>query len=252
MSPPIHKDWWLAAALTGAALPSAVGQPAADGRQTGVVTTVTKGQPGTSASRPLYIESTDGQRLETGPNQTIHVLFSDQSAMTIGPNTTAVISNYRFDPKTRDGNIAVELTKGLMRVVGGLLSKSRATAVSTPTSTLGVRGGIVDIEQGDGGTESTFHFGTELSATNRSTGQTQNVNRAGFKITINGPNVQITRQTVRQGTGGAGNLNPGNNQLRNRLAKDRTDSLDKDLGNTRFEKTRVQDILNSGQTSNQS
>ena len=67
MSPPIHKDWWLAAALTGATLPTALAQqPAsADRPQTGVVTSVTQGTTRSAGTAPIYIDNTRSRRLVT-------------------------------------------------------------------------------------------------------------------------------------------------------------------------------------------
>ncbi|MBX3656195.1 MAG: FecR domain-containing protein [Ramlibacter sp.] len=187
MSPPIHKDWWLAAALTSATLPTALAQPAtpAGGRQTGVVTTVTKGASPVSTSSAIYIDGTSGQKLVTGPNQSMHVLFSDQSAMTLGPNSEVVIAEYRFDKKTQDGNLLVDMTKGLLRVVGGFLSKSRDTVVRTNTATVGIRGGISTIENNGQTTRGTFLFGNHMTMSNTG-GDSQTVTRPGFGLTGSG------------------------------------------------------------------
>ena len=185
MSPPINKDWWLAAALTGAALPTAMGQaPANPGaRQTAVLTTVTQGTPTTSTSTPIYIESASGQKLTTGPKQTLHVLFSDQSALTVGPNSEIVIAEYRFNTQTKDGNLLVDMTKGLLRVVGGFISKKSATSVRTNTATIGIRGGISIAETDGQKTSGVFLFGQGMSATDNN-GNTQTVTRAGFGTTV--------------------------------------------------------------------
>ncbi|MBX3588097.1 MAG: FecR domain-containing protein [Ramlibacter sp.] len=184
MSPPIHKDWWLAAALTSATLPTALAQPATpvNGRQTGVLTTVTQGASPSSSSTAIYVDGTRGQRLTTGPNQSMHVLFSDQSAMTLGPNSEVVIAEYRFDKKTQDGNLLVDMTKGLLRVVGGFLSKSRDTVVRTNTATVGIRGGISAIENNGQTTSGTFLFGNHMTMSGNS-GDTQTITRPGFGLT---------------------------------------------------------------------
>jgi hypothetical protein len=195
MTPPIQKDWWLAAALTGAALPAAMGQTpsAADGRQTGIVTTVAPGVPVSGASKPIYIESTRGQKLSTGPNETLHVLFSDQSALTVGPNSEITIAEYRYDPKTRDGNVLVDMTKGLLRVVGGFISKKNATVVRTSTATIGIRGGITMAETDGQKTSGTFLFGQSMSMTD-SRGGSQTVTRAGFGVDATGSGMSSPRQ----------------------------------------------------------
>jgi hypothetical protein len=183
MSPPIHKDWWLAAALTSATLPSALAQPApgAGGAQSGVVTTVT--QPGARTTTvPLYIDGTKDQRLVTGPNETLHVLFSDQSAMTLGPNSELRIAEFRFDKESKDGRLLVQMTKGFLRVVGGLLSKSRATRIETATATIGIRGGISLLEGDENGFSGTFLFGQEMTFTTPDGANNEIVDRPGFGL----------------------------------------------------------------------
>ena len=185
MTPPIQKDWWLAAALTGAALPAAMGQvpTTAEGRQTGIVTSVTQGAPTTDASTPIYIDNTHGQRIVTGPNQTVHVLFSDQSAITVGPNSELVIAEYRYDSATKEGSLLVELTRGMVRVVGGFISKKNETVVRTRTAEVGIRGGITVVEEQDGKTSAAFLFGQQMRMSNTDGSQSQVVTRQGFGLT---------------------------------------------------------------------
>lgn len=182
MSPPINKDWWLAAALTGAALPTALAQTADPNRpQTGVVTSVSQDATRSSGSAPIYIDGTRSRRLVTGPKQTMHVLFSDQSAITVGPNSDLTIAEYKFDAQTKDGNLLVDMTKGVFRVVGGLLSKKRDTTVRTVTSTIGIRGGISIVEADTNQTSATFLFGQQMRVTD-SSGQTETITRPGFGV----------------------------------------------------------------------
>lgn len=283
MTPPIQKDWWLAAALTGAALPAAMGQTpaAAAGRQTGVVTTVTQGTAARSTSAPIYIESTRGQKLVTGPNQTLHVLFSDQSALTVGPNSEVTIAEYRFDSKTKEGNVLVDMTKGLLRVVGGLISKKNDTVVRTATATVGIRGGITMVEaQPNGDHSSTFLFGQHMRVQGQD-GQTMTITRPGFgvsgrngqssapeRVSSESLNNQLSRldsnrptgsgsQPPSGASGGGGNLlSTGNTggrggQPGSTLANDRLKSNAWSEGNTNVSQT-LRNTLGASQTVNQS
>lgn len=169
MSPPPSKDWWLAAALTGAALPAATlaQQPP---RPDGVITTVPSAgaaQPG-SRHAPLMINQANGQRIVTDGKTSVHILFPDQSAMTVGPNSEVVLQNYQYDPQTKDGSFVVNMTKGVLRVVGGFITKKNSAQVITPTATVGIRGGIsfVQILEGpQGQTLAAFLFGVQMSFT---------------------------------------------------------------------------------------
>lgn len=181
---PISNDLLLAAALTGA-VPFAAAQPApapdAGRSQSGVATTVKTGAP--RGSTTMYIDGATNQRLTTDANTRIHVLFSDQSAITIGPDSEVVIAKYQFDPKAKEGQILMDLTKGLLRVVGGLISKKTETVVRSGTSTIGIRGGITIAETDGQKTSGTFLFGQGMRATDNN-GNTQTITRAGFGTSL--------------------------------------------------------------------
>ena len=277
MSPPISKDWWLAAALTSAALPAALAQsalqpavvtaPGADntgrpgsytvkqgdtlsriGTETGLdwrdlalwnsianpdairvgmelrltppdgmtisararASVVSHGARAGARKPPIYVTETRGQRITTGPGETTHVLFSDQSAITVGPNSEVVIAEYQYNPPPRSttpaaalqpgtGQLLLQLPKGILRVVGGLLSKFSATRVQTPTATIGIRGGISIVEHDDqGATTGTFLFGEEMEATQDSTGRTERVLRPGFGVVVTGTELRGPQRTTRE------------------------------------------------------
>jgi len=66
---------------------------------------------------------------------------------------------------------------GVFRLVGGKISKSNAINVTTPSSTIGIRGGICMFEVSSSKTTSTFVFGNNMTVS--ANGQTQNVTRPG-------------------------------------------------------------------------
>ena len=218
---PISNDLLLAAALTGA-VPAALAQSAPDaGPRTGVATTVKAAAPRSSTT--MYIDGTTNQRLSTDANSTMHVLFSDQSAVTLGPNSEMTIAKYEFNPKAKEGQILLEMTKGLLRVVGGLISKKTETVVRTSTATIGIRGGISMVGADSQKTSGVFLFGQGMRATDNS-GNTQTVTRAGFGTDIGNnqpptPPQRVPSSTLGQqlaqleGPSGGGNTgNTGNTQ----------------------------------------
>lgn len=186
MSPPISKDWWIAAALTSATLPAAVAQtPVATQARAGVVSAVTPNAPVTSNQKMVMVgnDVVPGQRLSTGPQGQLHVLFLDQSAITLGPDSELVIETFQFDPATRQGQIRLGLAKGLLRVVGGQISKTHATVIATSHGRIEISGGITLVETNGQNTSGTFLFGQQMSASDTN-GNTQTITRAGFGSTI--------------------------------------------------------------------
>lgn len=188
MSPPISKDWWIAAALTSATLPAAVAQTAATtAPRVGVVSAATSGAAASSAGKTVVVgnDIAPGQRLATGPNGQLHVLLLDQSALTLGPDTELVIEAFAFDPAAKQGQIRLGLTKGVLRVVGGHISKTQATVVATPQGKVEILGGISIVQTGGNSTFATFLFGQSMQVTS-STGNVQTVTRPGFGVSSSG------------------------------------------------------------------
>jgi hypothetical protein len=69
--------------------------------------------------------------------------------MTIGPNSDLTIDRFVYDPNTGTGQLAMTATKGVMRYVGGRLSKhENAVTIRTNVALIGVRGGIVLVRAG--------------------------------------------------------------------------------------------------------
>ena len=90
-----------------------------------------------------------GDTLVTGPNGRIGVTFSDNTRFAAGPNSRVALSEYRFNPTTRDGDFVTRVDRGSLAIVSGQIAKNKRDAmrVKTPTSLLGVRGTrfVVDV-----------------------------------------------------------------------------------------------------------
>lgn len=199
MTPPISKDWWLAAALSTATVPATMAQsPAAAGaaNRTGVVTAVAPGGKVTGNNELMVVGSSivPGQRLRTDAGGPMHVLFMDQSALTLGPDAELTIDEFTFDPGTRQGRIRLGLVKGVVRVVGGQISKNTATTITTAHGKIEILGGITVVETTGSNTSGTFLFGQRMQVTDNS-GNTQTVTRAGFGSSIVGNTITAPART---------------------------------------------------------
>lgn len=195
MTPPISKDWWLAAALSTAALPTTMAQaPSASANRTGVVTAVAPGGTVTGNNEVMVVGSSvlPGQRLRTDANGQLHLLFLDQSALTLGPDSELTIDEFRFDPATRQGQIRLGLAKGVVRVVGGQISKNTATVIATPHGKLELLGGIALAETNSDRTSGIFLFGQQMRATSNN-GDTTTVTRPGFGVDLSGTAMSTPR-----------------------------------------------------------
>jgi hypothetical protein len=145
------------------------------------------GTPPAAANRVLNIGNDvfHRERLVTDARGQAQMLFLDGSAFTVGPDSDLVLDEFIFDPATGTGKLAATAAKGVVRFVGGKLSKNQPVTITTPTATIGIRGGIgiVSIDSSTGATNATFLFGTEMTVTS-ATGSTEKISRPGFTTTV--------------------------------------------------------------------
>ena len=91
-------------------------------------------QPGTGVAM--------ADRLSTGPQGAATLTLKDGTVLTMGPDTVMDLRQFQFDSTTQQGNFLLDLLRGSVRVVTGLLAKVNPELfkVQTPTSVVGVRG----------------------------------------------------------------------------------------------------------------
>jgi len=121
--------------------------------------------------------------ITTKANDRAHLVFLDGTSITIGPNARMTLDKFVYDPDTKKGELALTATTGVFRIVGGKISKTNAITVTTPSSTIGIRGGISIFTVTNTQTVSTFVFGQSLTVSGG--GQTQTLTRAGTQVVTN-------------------------------------------------------------------
>ncbi len=143
------------------------------------------GKPPQEAERILRIgiDVQANEIITTGANDRAHLVFLDGTSLTVGPNAQLTIDKFVYDPNTKTGELAINASKGVLRLVGGKISKTNEITVATPSSTIGIRGGMCLISVENGRTTSTFLFGQHMRVHGH--GQTQNVTRPGSQVTTN-------------------------------------------------------------------
>jgi FecR protein len=143
------------------------------------------GKPPQEAERVLRIgiDVQANELVTTSANDRAHLVFLDGSSLTVGPNAQLTIDKFVFDPTTKTGELAINASKGVLRLVGGKISKGQPITITTPSSTIGIRGGITILDVKQGQTQSTFVFGKDMTV--RGAGQTQVATRPGSMIVTN-------------------------------------------------------------------
>lgn len=86
------------------------------------------------------ISETD--RVQTDATGAAVLMLRDGTTIAIGPNTQVDLSRFQFDSTTQQGNLAIRVLQGTIRMVTGLLGKTQPenVKVTTPASTVSVRG----------------------------------------------------------------------------------------------------------------
>lgn len=81
-------------------------------------------------------------RITTGRDASATFMLKDGTVVSVGSHATLDLTKVQFDTTTQDGNLALSLMQGTLRIVTGWLGKLHPEQVKvfTPTSVVGVRG----------------------------------------------------------------------------------------------------------------
>lgn len=165
------REWLLAATALSAVLvtsdafaqaqPQRASRPGQIGA-TGAVNPASRATRPSEATRVLMVGSElfQNERIQTDAGGQAHLLFADQSALTVGPNSDVTLDRFVYDPARDTGSLAVQAGRGVLRFVGGRVSKDGDVSIRTPAGTIGIRGGIAIIQiLADGSVFVAFLFG---------------------------------------------------------------------------------------------
>lgn len=130
------------------------------------------------------------ETISTDAQGQVQLLFVDKTSLTIGPNSEVVIDEFVYNPDQNSSTMAISMTQGVFRFVGGQASKTEAVDVKTPQATIGIRGGIMLCRVEGDSVQCVFLYGDEMTVTSNN-GDTASVTRYGFMVTI-GPDGTIT------------------------------------------------------------
>jgi hypothetical protein len=131
----------------------------------------------------IGIDVQANELVTTGANDRAHLVFLDGSSLTVGPDARLTIDRFVFDPSTQKGELAINASKGVLRLVGGKISKTNAITITTPSSTIGIRGGITIASVTQVQTIADFIFGNSMTVT--AGGKTEMATRAGTQVITN-------------------------------------------------------------------
>ncbi|MDB5941414.1 MAG: hypothetical protein JWQ13_980 [Ramlibacter sp.] len=115
-----------------------------------------EGQPvlaSASGERPAQVGAAvyRGDRVLTRAGAAAGITLMDGTQLAVGPNSTVTVQAFQFDTTTRQGSLLVDVARGAMRMVSGLIARAdpRSVSINTPTATIGIRGTDFVVDVGD-------------------------------------------------------------------------------------------------------
>ena len=141
------------------------------------------------------------ERIETSTGGLVQVLLVDGSTFTVGANSDLVIDEFVYDPNAGTGKLVASFSKGVARFVGGKLSKNQGgVTVKTPVGTIGIRGGIANLNLSGNNPTFSLLFGKELNFLGTN-GQHLRVYESGYTLNVNQFGAASIRRTTQEDLG---------------------------------------------------
>jgi hypothetical protein len=138
---------------TPAAPPPAAQAP---GEPVGNVATLTGSATVTRNNTPTPLNLKDdiypNDVLQTSANSTLGVTFSDATTFSLTANAQITVDSYLYEDGGKQNGALFDITQGTVAFVASAVAKTGDMKISTPTTTLGIRGttGLVEVPPGDG------------------------------------------------------------------------------------------------------
>jgi hypothetical protein len=153
----------------------------------GAVNTVSTSQlqGGTSQTLVVGADVFQNQTVRTDAAGLAEIMFTDQSTITVGHGSEVILDTFVYDPNNQVGQLAVSLSQGTLRFIGGKISKTTPVKITTPTATLTIRGGIglAHFPRGQNGLVA-FLYGIEITVTGGHNGITRSIRQPGFGVIV--------------------------------------------------------------------
>lgn len=131
------------------------------------------------------------EHINTSGKGLVQVLLLDGSTFTVGPGSDLVIDKFVYNPKKNEGQVVASFSKGVLRFVGGKISKhDNGVTVNTPSGALTIRGGIFQGYIGHGKTEFSFLYGIQMKLIGHN-GHIWRVYQPGYTLDLTGGNPVI-------------------------------------------------------------
>jgi len=94
------------------------------------IASVVEGEPiglppgGTQRVLRVGIDMNADEKVTTKADDRAHLVFLDGTSLTIGPDSEVTIDKYVYNPEKKTGEMALKVQRGMLRFVGGVISKT--------------------------------------------------------------------------------------------------------------------------------
>jgi hypothetical protein len=141
----MRQRWRIAGLAVSIAMAVASTQAFAEPLIGTVVQKSFKGAVGTrvaASGEPLYFghEVFAQETVSTPVNGATVMRFHDQTQLQIGANSTVVLDRFVYDPNVDSADASIKFAKGVFRYIAGQAKTEDNVKLSTPTTTLTIRG----------------------------------------------------------------------------------------------------------------
>lgn len=120
------------------------------GKTTAIIPAASQQAQGTRSDLNLRDPIIRNAELSTAARGALEVTFLDGSKLTMGQNSRLTVDEYVYSGQGGANKQTVRFTKGLFRFVSGTIPKENVK-LETPTVTIGIRGTILRIFDGESG-----------------------------------------------------------------------------------------------------
>src|SRR5262245_6419785 len=85
--------------------------------------------------------------LATGANAALGVTFDDETTLSLSANARIVVDEFVYEKGAKGNKSVLNIARGTVAFVASLVAKTGDMTITTPTSTLGIRGttGVIDV-----------------------------------------------------------------------------------------------------------
>ncbi|OEJ68030.1 M10 family metallopeptidase C-terminal domain-containing protein [Magnetovibrio blakemorei] len=145
---------------------------------------------GTQATLVTGGQIFQGDVLQTGAKASVSLVFADDTVFSLAEDARMVMDEMVYDPDTQTGIFKTQVVSGVFSFVSGQVAKTAPDGmiVSTPTTTIGIRGSTAMANAAGEGLQSTITLVPDVDG---NVGELSISTRAGTQV-LNQPNASTT------------------------------------------------------------